>query len=74
MSNRERVRYGTFKAQGLLIGSGAIESAINHVVQQRMKRPGMRWKVDGADNVLALRCVYRSTGHWDEFLRWRQAA
>lgn len=73
-TNRERVLYGTFKGLGLFIGSGAIEGAINHVVQQRMKRPGMRWKAAGADDVLALRCVYRSTGHWDEFLLSRQAA
>jgi hypothetical protein len=73
-THRERVRYGTFRKMGLLIGSGAIEGAINHVVQQRMKRPGMRWKAAGADHVLALRCVYRSTGHWDDFLSWRPAA
>jgi hypothetical protein len=73
-TNRERIQYGTFRAQGLLIGSGAVEGAINHVVQQRMKRPGMRWKADGADHMLALRCVYRSTGHWDDFLSWLPAA
>jgi hypothetical protein len=73
-THRERMRYGTFRAQGLLIGSGAIEGAMNHVVQQRMKRPGMRWKTAGADHLLALRCVFRSTGHWDDFLSWRAAA
>jgi hypothetical protein len=73
-THRERVSYGTFRAQGLLVGSGAIEGAMNHVIQQRMKRAGMRWKAQGADQMLALRCVYRSTGHWDEFLSWRTAA
>lgn len=73
-THRHRVRYATFRAQGLLIGSGAIESAMNHVIQQRMKRAGMRWKSQGADEMLALRCVYRSTGHWEDFLSWRRAA
>lgn len=73
-NHRHRVRYATFRAQGLLIGSGAIESAMNHVIQQRMKRAGMRWKSEGADQMLALRCVYRSTGHWEDFLTWRRAA
>jgi hypothetical protein len=33
-----------------------------------MKRNGMRWSGSGADHMLALRCIYRSTGHWDQFL------
>ena len=59
--------------QGWRIGSGAIESAINYVVQQRMKRAGMRWEADGADAMLALRAVHRSTGGWEKLLAamWR---
>jgi len=38
--------------------AGAIESAADHVVQQRMKRAGMRWSEEGGDAMLALRaCV-----------------
>lgn len=50
------------RAQGLDIGSGPAESAANHVLQQRMKRAGMRWQRDGAAAMAALRCAYRSTG------------
>lgn len=67
-THRHRVNYGTYRQRGLLIGSGAIESAISHVAQQRMKRSGMRWSGKGADAMLALRCIYRSTGHWENFL------
>ncbi|MCF6333421.1 MAG: hypothetical protein L3J11_09075 [Draconibacterium sp.] len=35
--NRKRMRYGSFRKRGLLIGSGAIESAHRTVLQQRMK-------------------------------------
>ncbi len=73
-TNRERMRYHTFRAAGYAIGSGAVESAVSHVVQQRMKRVGMRWRAAGADAMLALRSIYRTTGAWDRFWSTRQAA
>ncbi len=54
--------YCAARAMGLLIGSGPVESAANHVVQQRMKRSGMRWEAPGASAMLALRAVWRTTG------------
>jgi hypothetical protein len=72
--NRERMKYGTFRKHGWLIGNGMIESCVNHVLQQRMKRAGMRWKAAGADAMLALRCIYSSTGRWDQFLSVCQVA
>jgi hypothetical protein len=56
----ERMAYHTLRLDGLPIGSGAIESAATHVVQIRLKRPGMRWSVPGARAVLALRARDRS--------------
>ena len=73
-TNRERMRYATFRAQGYHIGSGAVESAVSYVVQQRMKRVGMRWRAAGADAMLALRSVYRSTRAWDQFWAARRVA
>jgi len=73
-TNRERMRYATFRAQGYHIGSGAVESAVSYVVQQRMKRVGMRWRAAGADAMLALRSIYRSPGAWDQFWATRRAA
>ncbi len=55
-SNAQRMEYPTFRQQGLPIGSGAIESAAKHLVQQRFKRPGARWSEPGAQTVLAVRC------------------
>lgn len=72
-TNRARMRYRTFRDAGYQIGSGATESAIGHVIQQRMKRAGIRWGAAGADAMLALRSVYRSTGAWDAFWRARAA-
>jgi Uncharacterised protein family (UPF0236) len=73
-TNRDRMRYQTFRAAGYAIGSGAVESAVSHVVQQRMKRVGMRWRSAGADAMLALRSIYRSTGAWDQFWACRRVA
>lgn len=55
-SNSHRMDYPTFRKRGLPIGSGAIESAAKHLVQQRFKRPGARWSGSGAQAVLAVRC------------------
>lgn len=54
-TNAARMAYPTFVAQGLPIGSGAVEAAAKHVVQLRLKRPGARWSAAGAQAILALR-------------------
>jgi len=72
--NRLRMQYKTFKARGFHIGSGCVESAVSHVIQQRMKRVGMRWRAAGADALIALRAIYRSHGRWDSFLAGQRAA
>jgi hypothetical protein len=59
-ANADRMAYPTFRAQGCPIGSGAVESAARHVIQLRMKRPGMRWSDDGGRAIAALRATLRS--------------
>jgi hypothetical protein len=56
-ANAERMQYPTYRERGLPIGSGAVESAAKHLVQQRMKRAGMRWSEQGARAILHLRCA-----------------
>ena len=56
----DRMAYPALRLDGLPIGSGAIESAADHVVQRRMKRAGMRWSDTGGDAMLALRARLRS--------------
>ena len=41
-NNRHRMNYRIWREQGLFIGSGAVESAVKHVVQHRMKQSGPR--------------------------------
>lgn len=59
-TNAERMNYPALRIDGLPLGSGAIESAADHLVQRRMKRAGMRWSDAGGDAILALRARLRS--------------
>ncbi|MBV9603146.1 MAG: hypothetical protein JOZ87_40770 [Chloroflexi bacterium] len=61
-TNTERMRYPTYRDQGLPVGSGAVESAAKHLVQHRMKRAGMRWSELGARAILHLRCALLNHG------------
>jgi len=66
-SNAERMRYQTFRAQGMHIGSGIAEAACKTVVSTRAKRSGMRWTPTGLNAILALRTAVLN----HEFdLRW----
>ena len=63
-ANSHRMKYKTYKEQGLLIGSGAIEAAHKHVIQHRMKLSGQRWTLQGAQKVANLRVAFKSN-QWD---------
>jgi Uncharacterised protein family (UPF0236) len=54
-NNLDRMDYPTYRAQGLRVGSGAIESTNYHVTGARLKLPGMRWSEDGATQMASLR-------------------
>ena len=54
--NKDRMDYGKAKRGGYPLGSGAIESANKFISHIRLKRSGAWWKVELANNILALRC------------------
>ncbi|MDE0101635.1 MAG: hypothetical protein OXN89_04585, partial [Bryobacterales bacterium] len=54
--HRQRMRYPEFRAQGLCVGSGAVEAGCKSAIGARMKGAGMHWTVGGANAILALRC------------------
>jgi hypothetical protein len=58
--NKDRMRYGLFRAAGLFIGSGVIEAGCKTIVENRLNRSGMRWTKKNAANVIALRCAIYS--------------
>ena len=62
--NKEKMRYGLFRAAGLFIGSGVVESACKILVENRLNGSGMRWSKKNAANVIALRsAIYSGAYH-----------
>lgn len=59
-TNADRMDYPAFRAAGLPIGSGAVESSAGHLVQQRLKLAGARWSEAGAQYVMNVRCQLAS--------------
>jgi hypothetical protein len=70
-SNVDRMQYGTFRKAGYFIGSGVIEAGCKTVIGARCKQSGMFWSENGAENILALRCIEQSR-EWDNF--WKRRA
>lgn len=68
--NLARMRYDEYLAAGYPIASGVIEGACRYVVKDRMERAGMRWTLEGAQAMLALRTTYVN-GQWKEFQKYR---
>lgn len=69
-TNQNRMDYARYRALGLQVGSGTIESACKHVIQARIKQAGMRWCVRHARCMGKLRARLRS-GRWEETLTLR---
>ena len=72
-TNRQRMRYPEFRAQGLCVSSGVVEAGCKVVVGTRLKRAGMHWTLAGADAIIALRCCQLS-GRFDAFWERRSQA
>lgn len=70
------IDYPHFRRQQIPIGSGTVESGHKVVMQQRMKRAGMRWKEENLNPMLALRmalCNQTWNTTWREIeVRMRQ--
>jgi hypothetical protein len=72
-TNKERMRYAKFRAQGWFVGSGVIEAGCRTIVGQRLKESGMYWSVRGANAIIALRCAELS-GRLEDFWAARAAS
>jgi hypothetical protein len=71
-TNRHRMRYPEFRAQGLCTSTGIVEAGCKTAVGTRLKRAGMHWTVAGADAIIALRCCVLS-GRFEDFWERRSA-
>jgi hypothetical protein len=64
-NHQHRMRYDLYRAHGLQIGSGTIESGCKQVIAARLKQAGMIWSWDGARFIAKLRTRLKSR-------RWHQ--
>lgn len=71
-NQKERMDYHRYRLMGLPIGSGVTEAACKCIVKERLCGSGMRWQLDGAQEVLTLRAMIKSSGRWEQF--WRKTA
>jgi len=77
------LQYVTFRRQGIPCGSGAIESTIRRVINQRLKSNAIYWLEENAEALFAIRATLlcdrweetmtrvRQTMARDRHLRWR---
>ncbi|HEY3354372.1 MAG TPA: ISKra4 family transposase [Polyangia bacterium] len=64
-NNLDRMDYPTYRARGLRVSSGTVESANYHVTGTRLKLQGMRWSAEGAGHMAALRADLFN-GRWEQ--------
>lgn len=65
-NHQHRMAYADYRARGLPIGSGTMESGCKQVVTARLKQAGMIWSLAGARAVAAVRTWLKSD-------RWHEA-
>lgn len=71
--NQDRIDYRSYLKQGLMIGSGVVESSNRRIVTLRLKQSGMFWSKFGAEAVMNLRACYLSSStRWQDF--WRASS
>jgi len=56
--HHDHIDYAAYKALGLPLGSGMVESACKWLIQQRFKGVGMRWSEEGFNHLLHLRLAW----------------
>jgi hypothetical protein len=62
---RELMDYPTYQQQGWPIGSGSVESGHKLVMQARLKGPGMHWRPEHVNPMLAVRLALLNE-RWEE--------
>jgi hypothetical protein len=60
LTNQAYMAYADFRRRGLPIGSGPVEAACKTLVKARLCQSGMRWSVEGGQNILDLRTYVKS--------------
>jgi hypothetical protein len=64
-NQKERTKYLRERKACRPIGSGVTESACKVLIKERMCKAGMRWILEGAANIIAIRSLLKTKGRWD---------
>lgn len=72
-THRGRMEYAAYRARGLQIGSGSVESGCKQLVSARLKGAGMIWEASGAEEVAVVR-AWLKRGRWEEGIGLRKVA
>ena len=56
-NNKHRIDYGKYQEMGLPIGSGKIEATVKTMNNSKMKSGSIKWRLQNANKILALRTV-----------------
>jgi hypothetical protein len=70
-NHKHKMNYDEYLQKGYPISTGIIESTCGHLVKDRMEDSGMRWTVEGAQQMLDLRAVNKN-GDWKTFMGYVQ--
>ena len=73
-NGRERMEYARYRAEGWLVGSGAVEGTCKHLVKERYNVTGARWKRANIPYVLALRLSIFNEEWAEDWEQLRKAA
>ncbi len=65
-TNRHRMRYPEFHAQGLCTSTGVVEAGCKVAIGTRLKRAGMHWSLRRSNAIIALRCC-KLSGRFQDF-------
>jgi hypothetical protein len=71
-NHKHKMAYDVYLQKGYPISTGIIESTCGNLVKDRMEESGMRWTIDGAQQMLDLRAVNKN-GDWKTFMPYVQA-
>ncbi|MDR1872123.1 MAG: ISKra4 family transposase, partial [Deltaproteobacteria bacterium] len=66
-NQKDRTHYRRERTNNRPIGSGVTEAACKTLIKQRMCGSGMRWKQEGASNIIAIRSLILSKNRWTQF-------
>lgn len=68
-NHQHKMDYKTYLEKGLPVSTALVESSCGHLVKDRMERSGMRWSLQGAQNMMDIRAV-KKNGDWAQFMEY----